>query len=101
MILETLAALVFLLFTAPAWVLIAILWGIFKAAITFVHVLIEAPRDETFEISDIWIAVALPVIQGVASAVSVPAAMWNWAKFGHPWWAILIAFVAFSFWSRR
>lgn len=101
MIFETIAALALLLLTAPGWIPISIFWGMLKAAIAFINILIEFFRDETFEISDAWIAIVVPVIQGIASAFSVPAAMWNWAKFDHPWWAILIAFVAFNFWSRR
>lgn len=94
MILESLAAAVLLFFTFPFWFFIAIVWGLIKTALSFGVLTIAFIRSDSRQAEELLRIILDPILQGFASAFSVPSYIWNWAKFEHPWWAVVIALCA-------
>lgn len=100
MIWETVAALVLIFGTLPVWVLAALLWGCVRAAAMFFSLMISFLSAESPDWSQAWLVPVGAVLQGFASAWSVPSGVWTWAKFEHPWWAALIGLACFSLFGR-
>lgn len=90
---ETVAALLLILTTFPFWVFVAVIWGLIRAVRIFVGGLFQFFGSSTFDWSEVWLILVAAIIEGVRSAWSIPAWVWNWAKFEHPWWAVIIALV--------
>jgi hypothetical protein len=95
MIWETIAALMLIFSTLPIWFFVALLWGFIRAAFTFFTYLVAFVDSSPVDWSQIWIIPLTAILQGFASAWSIPSGIWNWAKFEHPWWAVLISLVCF------
>lgn len=93
---ETIAAILLICATAPIWLAIGIAWGTFKAVVTFVIYMIVWLDAGGAGLDAIIGVVFDSVSEGIVSAIHVPAWIWNWAKFEHPWWAAIIALVIFG-----
>ena len=85
---ETVAAVILIVGTLPLWFFVALIWGLLSGAFSLVTngfaVLSNGP------LSEIWIVPVIAFMEAVSSAWSVPAEIWAWGKFDHPWWATLI-----------
>lgn len=90
---ETLAAIILIIATLPYWIFLAIFWGMVRAGFTLIAGVIGqfTKADATSE--DLLLLPILAVFQGFASAWSVPVEIWNWGKFGNPWWAAVVGLI--------
>ncbi|WP_417586353.1 hypothetical protein [Pararhodobacter oceanensis] len=96
---ETIAACVLLLGAFPLWFFAAILWGAFVAVTALIHAVFSTGSGW----DDIWAVPVGAVLVGFEAAWSVPSWIWNWAKYEHPWWAVVIGvtIIALAGESRR
>lgn len=94
MILESLAAAALLFFTFPLWFFVSFAWGFIKAIVTFGVLLFAFLNSSTKQTEEVLGVILAPILQGFASAFSVPSYIWHWAKFEHPWWAVVLALIA-------
>lgn len=88
---ETVAAVILILASLPIWTFVALIWGLIRLVLVFV-----ASIFAMTSIEEIWAVPLLAIAAGIEAAWSVPTAIWTWAKFEHPWWAVIIAFVLVS-----
>jgi len=86
---ETLAALLLLGASFPIWLFVAAIWGALQAGLTLLHFFVLLLKSHNPDI--LWIAPLQAIVDGWSAAWSIPSAIWTWAKFDHPWWAVIIA----------
>ncbi|UMA64621.1 hypothetical protein LVO79_16715 [Roseivivax marinus] len=88
---ETLAAILLIATSFPIWLFLSVIWGIVRGALAGTHALLSLLSDTPADWGEVWVVPAAAAFQGVASAWSIPSAIWTWAKFDHPVWAAVIA----------
>ena len=93
MIWETIAALLLVVGTSALWFFVAVIWGLIKAAITFVVLLTALFSQNPIDWSEFWIVPLGAVLAGLETAWGIPSSVWNWGKFEHPVWAAVIGLV--------
>lgn len=88
---ETVAAVVLVAGTLPLWLFVAFGWGMLRGAFSLAtnayDVLTNGP------LTDVWFVPVAALMEAFSSAWSVPAEIWDWGKYGHPWWAALIGLI--------
>jgi hypothetical protein len=94
MIWEALAAVFLLLATLPLWFFASLGWGFLVATYTLVVLGIEIANRSTVDFAEFAALPLLAAMSGFGAAWSIPETMWAWAKFEHPWWALVIALLA-------
>ena len=97
---ETISALIFLVILSVFWFPLSVVWGIAKFFLTLVFGVISAFKGSMSESA----LVALPlqaVISGFDAFLDIPVWMWDWAKFSHPWWALIISLVVLGMMNSK
>lgn len=80
--------------TAAIWIAISIVWGVIQwGAATLSIIAAVADGEMATSFSEV---VSAPILKGVASALSVPEEMWEWARNKHPIWAATIGIACLS-----
>jgi hypothetical protein len=100
MVWETISAVIFLITLLIFWFPLSLIWAIgvfvFKLALSVV----AAFQSEEI-ISRLFTGAVTSAIDGVMSFFDIPVWLWDWAKFEHPWWAIIISIVLWGGMSSR
>lgn len=94
---ETVAAIFLLFATLPFWIVAALGWGLLRAAYVLIVALYGAATSAEPNLADFAASPFLAVLSGIEAAWSVPAGIWTWAKYEHPWWATGIAVIVLTF----
>lgn len=94
-----LVAIVFVVLTAPAWIVI----GLIRGFVTFVVEIFGKGWwlvENTFlaeyklPVGDVVVTIFIipinAVWQGVVSFFQTLGAFWDWSRYDHPWWAFFI-----------
>jgi hypothetical protein len=87
---ETISAIIFLFVLAVLWIPLSLLWAIgvfiFKLAIVIFGAF---QVDEV--LADLFFGVIGAGLSGLFAFADIPVELWDWAKFDHPWWALIIS----------
>ena len=97
---ETASAIIFLLALFVLWFPLSMLWGFGVFLFTLIIRIIGAFDSSDFAFA-FWAGIASAYVSGFDAFTDIPSWMWDWAKYSHPCWALIISFCAMGFASSR
>lgn len=94
---ETVAAMLLLLGILPFWLFISVAWGSIGAVLSLVGASGPLLDGSSLDAGQFLAIPAGAVTEGFSAAWGVPAAIWTWAKYDHPWWAVILGLAMLGF----
>ena len=94
-----LAAIFFMIVLIPFWFYLSILWGIFNGFISLIKNFFSVFSDDLNLIEAVIFVFLRVISDGLSAFIELPAWLWNFARYGSPVIAFIIAIIVVVLYS--